>query len=229
MTDLSREEATRIIGASQEQDRASVELGNSLFDIKKIVLELDTARDQSNPFVIGFPFKSAFVRDATDQVVSVELYPNTTDLFQESAQLKINDSLVFPNQLARAYLTWDAQPGKTITLLLFTRGEFRSGSQLSLTGGGSAITEGSAVATSTSTLVAATATEIFAQLTTRKVGTFRNNSGASIWVGPAGVNNTPGANMGFEVLNGEVFTWKNTAALYGYSVAGCALVILEEA
>lgn len=184
-------------------------------------LALDTAATETNPYKIGIPFDGVFVRDATDSLTTVKLSFHSSDSLQlqNAVDLKINDSFELPKPVGSGYLQWAAQAGKTLTLFVFLGGKFKSGSQLSLTAGGVSITEGSAFVTAQFSLTAATASVIFAVDTARKMGTWRNETSATVWVGTSVVSNT-GSNKGIPVLNNEIVVWRNSAALYGYSVAG---------
>lgn len=191
------------------------------FQMQKVVLDLTTARLEGNPYKISVPIRSLFVRDASDALVQVSVSVNSDDAqsIQNAVPLKINDAFDFGFQVASINLTWAAQSGKSVTLYLFTEASFRSGSQLSISAGGVSISDGTAFTNTVTTLTAATASLLFAADTTRKNGTWRNETGADVWVGSSAVTNS-GATKGFVVKNGEVFNWKNSAALYAYSVGG---------
>lgn len=226
---LTLEQARAIIQAAGQLDAANV-LKSSVdrpAEVQKITLDLSTARTSSNPMKVSIPFRSIFVRAATDVLASVELRPNSVDSFQSAIPLKINDSFAFPIQQSQGYLTWEAQAGKTMDLYFFVSGEFRSGSQISQTGGGVAIVDGSAFTRSVTTLVAATATAILAADTSRKICSIQNNTGSTLYVGDSAITSS-GATRGYEVPAGATFQWRNTAALYAYSVGGGDITLLTE-
>ena len=197
------------------------------FEVQVIDLTLTTARTPENPYRVGFPFKSVFVREATDGTVSVDLRPTTNDSFQSPVKLKLNDSLIMGRPVSEAFLSWSAQAGKTIQLVFFVTSEFRSGSQVSQNAGGVSISDGTAFVNAQLTLVAATALSVFASDSTRKKGTLQNTTGASIWVGASTVTNS-GATIGIEVPSGGIFYWSNTAQLYAYSVGGGLVTTMSE-
>lgn len=221
------DDAFAILQSIKDQDDASLiqAQADAQLEIISLTLDLTTARLATDPFVIGFPFRSVFIREATDQLVNVNMRVNSRDSMQGSVAIKLNDSFTLPRIVKSGYLHWSAQSGKSITLVFFLSGEFRSGSQLSLTAGGTAISEGSSVTNATKTLTAGAASVIFTANTLRKVGMARNTLGETIYLGPAGVD----ASTGFPWAVGEVLSYKNTAALYGYTVGGGTLNILEEA
>lgn len=197
------------------------------FEVQVVELDLSTARTPENPYPIKFPFKSVFIREATDSVVNVDFQVQTQDSYQGKITLKLNDSLVFGQQVSNGFLSWEAQSGKTMSLIFFVSAEFRSGSQVSQTAGGIAIIDGSSFDQSVVALTAATATQIVAQDTTRKQVLIVNETGSDVWLGDSTVTNS-GATRGFKLVTGAVFTWRNTAALYGYSAGGGDVQITEE-
>jgi hypothetical protein len=141
--------------------------------------------------------------------------------------MKLNDVFNSDQPVASSNFYWSAQSGKSITLVFFTSATFSSGSQIVSFSGGVNIADGSAFAQSQLALTAATATQIFAASATRKVGTFQNTSGASVWVGNS-TTTSSGSTIGIEVRAGDSFQWRNSAALYGYSVAGGNISVIEE-
>lgn len=206
------------------------QLDNKPFEVRELVLDLTEAKLTTKPQEINFPFRSLFVREATDVLTSVRIRPISDDSFQSSVALKLNDSLEFEEPIPRASLFWDAQPSKSLTLLFFVSSVFKPGSQVSQTGGGVAIIDGSSASTSNKTIAAAGATALCAASPLRKVATIQNNTGASIWIGPTSAvdNAAGGANLGYEVPAGATIQWRNTAALYCYSVGGGFALVLEE-
>jgi hypothetical protein len=190
----------------------------SPFEIQTLVLDLSTAKTVQDPYIIGFPFKSLFVRDATDATVNVSLKPQTRDSFQSGVTLRLNDSLDFDVQQSSGFISWAAQSGKSITLVFFVNAAFKSGSQVAQSAGGVAIIDGTSYTDTAATTVATTEQLVFALDSTRKKGTIQNGTGGSVFVGKTGVTNT-GATRGFEILPGETFYWRNTASLYAYPMA----------
>ena len=201
------------------------------YKIQVLTIDLSTQRLSTDPYKIGFQFQSVFVRDASDTATEVSMRPITRDDLQGAVPLRKNDALDFGQTINEAYLHWAAQTGKSVTLVFFLDAQFRSGSQLSQNAGGISINDGSAFTTARVDLTAATATAVVAANTSRKVASIQNNTGSDVWFGNASVANS-GANLGIKVGAGDVFEWRNTAALYGYSVGGGSgnngLLVLEE-
>lgn len=234
MDSLNPSVANSILSRQKSVDGAAIFEASTQhpFGVQKVVIALDTGNDGStgsygNPFKIGFPFKSLYVQTATDTGVTVNLMPDTQDSYQSGVPLKLNDCLEMNQPISSAFLTWPAQSGKTITIFFFVSALFRSGSQLSVSGGGLSINDGSAFVNSRVTLAAAAATAVFASNGLRKVSTFQNNTGASVWVGGSTVTNGS-TTIGIEVAAGALFQWRNSAALYAYSVPGGYLALIEE-
>lgn len=218
---MSPEFARMLVEESQRLQNARLLEGSTQrpFNVQTLTLELDTAKLDTSPLKIGFPFRTIFVRSATDSSVNANLRIGSRDSIQGSIPLYQNDVLEFPYPVAEAYLDWSAQSGKTMQLVFLIDGSFRIGSLLSNVAGGVAIIDGSSFSASVVSLAAATATEIFAASSSRKLGTIQNNSGASIWIGDSTVTDS-GATVGYEIQPGATFYWRNAAPCYGYSVAG---------
>lgn len=192
---------------------------NTPSSVQKIVIPLTTARDAADPYKISIPFRSFWVQDATDTNVSVNIKLLTRDSSADSFTVKKNDVYGHDEMCSEVYLDWAAQSGKTLTIVFFTRGVFSSGSQISVTGGGVFLSEGTSFVQSVQTLAAATAAIVFPVDSTRALGFFQNNTGASVYVGPSTVA-ASGANLGEEVPAGTNYYWRNTAALYAISTPG---------
>lgn len=218
---ITQESAQAVVDLANQLKKASVFISTTQkpFGVQSITLDLSTARLQTQAFRVGFPFKSVYVSAATDVLANVVLVPTTQDSYQSGIPFKLNDSWTMDEPTAQAYIYWSAQSGKTITLHFFVESEFRSGSQISVTGGGVSVIEGSTTTTALVDLTAATATSVLAADSTRKCATIQNNTGADIWVGGSSVSNT-GANLGYKVPSGGTFIFKNTGTLYAYGVAG---------
>lgn len=218
--------ADSILARSRDEKFARIFQGNTQkpFQVQKIVIDLTTAKLDTAPYQINFPFRSFYVQDATDTAVTINFKPGAQDSFQSSFAIKKNDAWISDYPITAAFLDWSAQSGKSITIVFFTDAEFRSGSQISVTGGAVAITEGSSFTEANVTMTAATATLIRAQNTARFNLSVQNNTGADLWIGGSSVSST----TGFKVPAGGTFIWKNTAAIYGYSVAGGSVYYMEE-
>lgn len=228
---LTPEEVKLILQNADLIDRARIAEGG--WDRPPLVqilpLDLSTARLETDPFRLGFPFKSIFFQDATDVYVEVSIKLGSRDSQQSSFNMKQNDSFYNSFPISEAYLHWEAQPGKTCTLVIFTQSEFKSGSQISVTGGGVSIVDGSSITGPSSVnLAAATAAAVAPADPLRKKATLQNFTGSDIWIGDSTVTNA-GATQGIKIPADGIFYLQNTAALYAYSVAGGRVNRIEEA
>jgi uncharacterized membrane protein YphA (DoxX/SURF4 family) len=218
-----------VLDQASALQKARVFEGNTQkpFGIQAITLDLSSARLETQPYPISFPFRSLYVARATDSTVEIQFKPITQDSYQSAVPLSRKDCFIADYQQSAGFFYWDAQPGKSITLVFFVHAEFKSGSMITTTSGGVSIVDGSAITQANVTLAAATAGALVAADADRKVATIQNNTGASIWVGPSTVTNS-GATRGFEVAPGFTLVWRNTAALYGYSVLGGSVHVTSE-
>lgn len=194
----------------------------------RIVLDLTTARDINNPFEVLFPFRSVFVEQASDANTFFYLKPSNREDMQKPFRMGLKDSWALPYQIPKCFLHWSAQPGKTVELVFFADGEFRSGSQISVTSGGVSISDGSTVSGPTQVVLAAGVAGIIApQLLTRKVSIIQNKTGSDFYIGAATVTSS-GATEGIKIPDGAIIEHRNTGALYGFSPAGGNVHRLEE-
>ena len=226
---ITAESAQAVVDLANQLKKASVFISTTQkpFGVQSITLDLSTARLQTQAFRVGFPFKSVYVSSATDVLANVVLVPTTQDSYQSGIPFKLNDSWTMDEPTAEAYIYWSAQSGKTITLHFFVESEFRSGSQISVTGGGVTLNSGSSFTRSVVTLVAATATSLFASDSTRKQATIQNNTGAALFFGESTITGS-GATRGISVPPGGSLQWTNTSALYAYSVLGGDITLMLE-
>lgn len=220
--ELMTEENARLILEEVRNKRNAqlfINKTNTPFTVQKLVIPLDTARNEGDPYSVTVPFRSFWVQAATDIATTVNVRLLTRDSYASSFAVIKNDAYTHDDVCTQMYIDWSAQAGKSITIILFTQGEFRSGSQISVTGGGVFLSEGTSFLASVQTLAAATAAQVFAQDSARALGVIQNLSGGDIYVGAAGVT-ASGATIGELVPNGEKFEWRNTAALYAISTPG---------
>jgi hypothetical protein len=196
--------------------------------IKKVYIDLGTARDISNGLKISIPFKSVTVEAASDTTayLNLSLGDNTLAAMNDAKILKSNDSFEFESMVSASFLWWPAQSGKYLTLVFATTGTFKPGSQISQISGGVTIQEGSSFSeallsstgAATSVSVTTTATQLLKLDTDRKVATLYTD--APIFLGGSSVT----AGVGVPVGPGQ-FQIRNTAAIYAITAAGTATVI----
>lgn len=221
---IDQQTANAVLDALTAASKARIFEGNTQkpFGVQAITIPLTTARLETDPYVLNFPFRTLYVQSATDTGVNVNVRFQTRDQYQSAINMKRNDVFVADYPQSSVNLYWDAQSGKSITLVFFIDAEFRSGSLISVTSGGVSVSNGDSITQSNPALTAATATLVCAASTTRKQARLQNTDPAnSIWLGPSTVTDSGTvATRGFELAPGEIFVWQNAAALYAYSVAG---------
>lgn len=211
----------------KEADEAAIFAGsvNQGAEVRVVEYDLATAQLETNPKPVGFAFRSFIVFDATDTSATISMRLGTRDSYQDAFDItKTTSTFELPYPVNNAFLHWTAQTGKTMTLIYFRSGK------MTLNRTSTAVTagEGSAIGAPVQvTLVAATAAAILPASGSRNTAIAQNNTGADIWVGDSTVTNA-GATLGIRYSNGERIIWKNTAALYAYSVAGGVVSTVEE-
>lgn len=225
MNPMTVELARQVLEVAEEKNRAAILLGSTDAPQEVQVVDLpplDTAMLETRPFEINFSFRSVYVSVASDTSTEIKMRVNSQDSVQGLIPLRKGDSLVFPKSQAKAFLHWDAQPGKIIKLIFFVSGEFRSGSHISQNAGGISISDGESVMSNAYVSVGTSATEVLAQDTDRKTATIQNQGTGNIWLGGSDVTDSSGAKPGILLGPGQSFIFKNTATLYGVA-AGAAV------
>lgn len=200
----------------------------------RLVLPLDTAATAENPKLISQPFNGYYVEDAgTTSGAIVRLAYGGIDKYATDnyTSLGKNDSAYSTEEIKQATLQWEAQAGKTLTLIFFLGVDFRPGSLISQIEGGVSIIEGSAISeaelgptgnASTVAIAAGAAAAIFlAADDDRKVATLQTD--AVIQIG----GSTVGAATGLTINPGQ-FQIRNTGAIYAYSAAGANITGIVE-
>lgn len=221
---FTRTQAADLVDSLNRPDEARIAYQRSERPVhchKIELLDLTTARLRSDPLEIAFPFKSVFVEEATDTFVKVYMLLGTKEAHQDAFKLDLKASIELDYPIQKAFLYWDAQPGKSITLKAFPEARYRSGTQISVSSGGVAVNEGTAVSAGVQNTLAASAAAVIAPAdSTRKVSIIQNNTSSDIWIaGTNAVSNT-GATQGIKMVPGEKYEYRNTAALYGFSLVG---------
>jgi hypothetical protein len=195
-----------------------------------LTIALDTAATDGAPYRIAQPFRSVWCTlDTTDTTVKALMFVNSRENNSRVAPLTQNISYNFAALTNETFLTWPAQPGKKLVLLLLREGTIVPGTQIQTSSGGVSLTAGSALTTTRlASIAAATPTILFPMNVNRKTGTWVNDTGQIAFVGTAVVSNT-GTNRGIPVSAGASFTWRNPAALYAYfGAAVTETSIMEE-
>lgn len=228
---MTSEEAALIVQQLGRAARASVAdaLAQRPFSVQIFTVDLATAKLSTNPMKISGQFKSLYIQSATDTIANVQILLGSRDTTQSAFTMKQNDAISTSQPVAEAYMYWAAQTGKTLTFVTFTDVEFRSGSQISVSGGGVSINTGTTVTGPTQVaLTAVTATIVIPVNTSRKQATLQNKTGADLYLGGSTIGAVAGANEGLKIPADGFYVWTNTAALYGWSVGGGNISYIEE-
>jgi len=198
----------------------------------RITLDLTTAVSDQNPEVISFPFNGYVVESATDDSVSLKLALNSYSK-ENTSQYKIlknNDSADSDTTFRKGFLMWDAQPGKTVTLVFFLGVKFRPGSLRSVLSGGVSVTTGSGMTPESPVAVTSAATLLQAANSNRKMLTVGNprNSGNDMWVsGTTALTDENGAFPGVLLEPGDYYEFRGQGALYGITTSGTVNATLQ--
>lgn len=196
---------------------------------KKIVLALDTAATAAAPYLINIPFDAFYVAGATDAVTSVNLNlgSDSSNTDYGSFPIKASDSAYLKQTVKGANLTWTAQAGKTLTLVLFLGVDFKSGSYLNQFVGSTSIILGTSVATGTlgslgtgATVTVTNAAAIALCPTNLTRADLMLYTDQAIWIGDASV----AVGRGIPIAAGATFSWQNTGPLYAIAAGANATV-----
>lgn len=216
--------AEALVEAEQRKSDAYLEMlkKNAMSEIIVLPLALDTAVLESAPFKVGFPFQSFYVVSATDTITNVNMKMDTNDNYQGHIPLYLKDSASWPTQHRSAYLFWDAQVGKTISIVFLVSGIFKPGSNISQV---SSSVDGNLITNVTPVSVTSTATLLLAQDLNRKVCTVYNDGTVKVYLGASGVT----AANGIPLLPGSFAKIKNTYGIYGITdLSACSVRIQTE-
>lgn len=225
MRDFSSLDSDARVAESAAQRASEIKRGiaGRVAVFQKVYCDLGTAQNANNAFKISVPFRSVFVRSATDSGAVVYLAPNENAIgnIAEALPLYKNDSFDFGITMAGAFLWWPAQAGKVIELYVSTEGRMQTGSQISQIAGGLSVSDGSTITSNVlgsagdqAKLSITAATMVLPADTDRKKGTIYIDG--PCWGGDAGVE--VGARG--VLFPAGLITVSNTAAFYLAPVAG---------
>jgi hypothetical protein len=216
MDPLTVELARAILDQANSVNQAAIFEGNTTKDrnVEIVTLDLTTARLETNPYSVGFSFKSFIVKAATDSSTTVYMKLNDQGTGEGIITLNKNDAVNMDEAASRAFLHWDAQSGKSVTIIFFKRAQFTSGSLIQQTAGGVSVSDGTAVAAQAVASVTSTAASLFASDSSRIKMQICNYGGSSIYLGDSAVTGRAGAKPGIEVPPGAQYSWENSAQCY---------------
>lgn len=228
----SNKEAEEILAPGRQIAEARVrdQQANPSNQIQTITLDLTTARTEADPYKFPVPFKSMYIQSATDSQTSIDFKANLGKRAGESKiTLARKDVLNFEYKIAGGSFSHSAQSGKSITIVFLLEADFKSGTQITENSGGVAIEEGTSIdATTRVTLAATTATIIAPANADRNVTYIENATAGPLYISGSNTVTNSGATRGLVVQSGDWYEHRNTAALYGYSVAGGDIHYMEQ-
>lgn len=197
------------------------------FEIQKYVFDLTTAKDEFSPFNIGFPFKSISFEDGSDNGTYVEVKFNSNDSGGTKKKFQTNSGLSTDRMFSECFISWPAQSGKSITCYVYLTSKYVSGS---LINSGTVTTSNPSVLAGPTRVVlsAVTATIIVPADTTNRNAIVQNKTGADLYVGGSTIGAVGGVSEGLLVPVNGLYYHQNTAALYGWSVAGGNISYVRE-
>ncbi len=130
--DFKGNDAREIINNNSIVDQAAIDLAQSDAPsiIQRVTFDLSTAKTVGNMFKVGFAFKSMYVETATDSATEVEFRPFNASSGNDFFPLTKNGVLNFDKPVKNAFFKWDAQAGKSMTIIFLLNGHFRPGSTI---------------------------------------------------------------------------------------------------
>lgn len=165
--------------------------------------------------------------DATDNNVYVQVLKGALGTGKPLDKLRNNGVVKasLDQMYAEAWLFNPAQAGKTISVRAYRNCEVSSGAQIN---SGTVTTSLPSVfpVFYSPIVAAATAKLYFAANTSARLRVFQNEDAADCWIGPSTVTNADPF-LGLKVVSGGYVEILSTAALYVYSVAGCAAGLIK--
>lgn len=217
--DTNLRQKASILRSSDQRPKLSV----------RVPIALDVARSASDPLVIIQPFNGFYVEEATDSSTSVKMGLGSVDKYNTDnyTTLKENDAAYSTEETRGCTLFWDAQAGKSITIVFYVGVDFRPGSLLSVITGGVTVNEGTALTqaglgaagNASSVVCSGTVAQLLPSDSNRKIAKLFN-PGADLWVGNSAVT----AGVGDYWPGGTWLEIKNTAAHYAISAGGLSTV-----
>ena len=212
---MDKNELRQIIREENKSQNAQIFLADieNPFQVHTEVLDLGTAVSANNPKVFNFPFKCVAFIKGTDTSLEVSGVLNSNDNGFSSVPFKNNSSLYSERMFGGLYLSWAAQPGKSVTICLFLNAKFESGSFVN---DGTVTVSVPSGMTLINPALASGSQLLLAQNLNRSKVIIQNNSGADIYIGGSAVSNA-GASRGLLLTSGVDITLEVTDAIYIYS------------
>lgn len=197
------------------------------FQFQAVEIDLSIAQSKEDPYKISFPFKSFVVLKGTDNTVELNVIFNTNGTGITPIPVRNNTAINSDRMFSEANLSWSAQSGKKVTVLVCLNARYESGS---FTNDGTVSVERASALVLSNPAIAVGTNLLLAENPSRKKVTIQNKGLQSIYLGPIGVT-ASGATAGLELVVGADVSFEVTSNIYIYaantSIAG-TLTILEE-
>jgi len=208
-------EAKRIYDASLIDSKA-----NQPFEIQTVTLDLSTAKLESDPYIVRFPFKSVYIQSASSSVANIEMKIGTRDSYQSPINLKRKDSLEFDQPITEAYIHWSAQASGSITLVFFVSGKVSTGtSDIQLLSN----VEGSVINDNVTNAVTTVNTALTISAPSWAVINIYNEGPSTVYIG--GVSNS--STTGMPIPAGSERQYKNSGIPYACTSSGTATLRVQ--
>lgn len=217
MNRFSSKENRGIVQGNRTVDDAYMDYASQQNPSAWRVQTIDLSTASVNPFQVSIPFKCVYVVAGTDTSVRILMQPFSASFNNDPVPLTLKDVLSVDRSANGAYLTWESQPGKSITLVFFTDAQFTSGSFLNQVVSG---VDGSSVSPQTPVALTGTGAQVLPQDTSRTV--------ANIYASDAWELSDSTETIWFPMPAGYSVI-QNTAEIRGRSSYGANLAILVEA
>ncbi len=196
----------------------------------RVVVPLDTARNEFDPLEINNPFSAYYVETATDDnaVVRMSLTSREAQNISQYTEIRRKDAARFSLPIRSAFLTWDAQAGKSMTIIFFLGLEFIPGTINTAITGGVSISDGTTLTSSAAATATTTAGLIAAADPDRVKLVISNLGSARVFLGSAAVTTDLGGFPGIPLDPGLSYFWISEAACYAVAASGSVTLALNQ-
>lgn len=211
MSDFQTDQQRELDGSRDNAQKFSSAFKKKRFYLDNAAYKTDFQGENQFPF----QFKSFWVVDTNNTSFVANMVVNPKGDGGDPLPLRFNMSIPFKYRQNGCALEWAAQSGVWIDIVFAFDSDILPGYSNQEIGGDVALNEGSAFVDA-GVSIANVGTQLLAAVSTRKVATFQNTTGAPMWIGSLAKLN--GANYQTDcerVDSGDPsYKWKNKAALY---------------
>jgi len=126
---FSKQELIEIMREIRKLDAAQILEAEDMtrFNVQRFPIDLSNARSEADPYIIGFPFKTLWFKNANSGTAKIRVKLNKNESGQSYAEFGDNDIIKSSKMYSNAFLFWDAQSGVNIEAYVFTDSEVSSG------------------------------------------------------------------------------------------------------